>query len=412
MQPEAITEEQHPQPKVWALSMLAEMLKAGPPQLDEIIHCLEGIGDIKKFVAIVQMLMPESEQEIMSKPRNRRIYQFVYNFGQKYYPLPANTDISPKEWIRGIPVELLGLSYTAYHDQNMRPGFMMLLALCPYPFEGDARDNHDDDIPFDPFDPMKSAQFLFDKENFKPSAKDVKWTRQWIGNLAINGEWVAPAGFKIVKVADNKVKITNVVDTPEARETLRKVILCAQKAGIEVKVPHVGQTARQKMVGARMPYLDVVARIVGAEMAGKIPKAGWTPEELHKMTDRTIYDGVGLFADWACANTGCIVLDSNYDDCDFADGEMGPLFKWTKKNVDILTEQYPIVKEIRKKMDHIVAWLEEDQASRFTGLLDLCIKNSPAEAHKRRKVGAYRDPMERMIELEQNFDEEDDEDED
>jgi hypothetical protein len=63
-------------------------------------------------------------------------------------------------------------------------------------------------------------------------------------------------------------------------------------------------------------------------------------------------------------------------------------------------------------MDHIVAWLEEDQAPRFTGLLDLCIKNSPAEAHKRRKVGAYRDPMERMIELEQNFDEEDDEDED
>ena len=115
--------------------MLAEMLKAGPPQLDEIIHCLEGIGDIKKFVAIVQMLMPESEQEIMSKPRNRRIYQFVYNFGQKYYPLPANTDISPKEWIRGIPVELLGLSYTAYHDQNMRPGFMMLLAL-PLSFRG------------------------------------------------------------------------------------------------------------------------------------------------------------------------------------------------------------------------------------------------------------------------------------
>jgi hypothetical protein len=59
-------------------------------------------------------------------------------------------------------------------------------------------------------------------------------------------------------------------------------------------------------------------------------------------------------------------------------------------------------------MDHIVAWLEEDQVSRFTELLDLCIRNSPAEAHKRTKVAPYCDPMERAIALEENFEEDDD----
>jgi hypothetical protein len=405
MQPDAIIKEQHPQPKVWALSMLAEMLKVGPPQLDEIIKCLEGIGDIKKFVALVQMLLPEHEKEIMAARRNKRVYKFCYFFGQKYYPLPANMDCPPDVWTYGIPVELLGFSYTAYHDMGMRPGYQMLLSLLVYPFEGDERDAEDDDIPYDPFDPMAKMNFQLARENYKPSAKDVKWLRQMIGSLSIGASWVAPIGFKVVKTDENKIKITNVKDTPEAKEMLRRVLMNAEKAGIEVKAPRVGKTAKQKLIGARIPYLDSIARIVGAEMAGRIPKTGWTPEELHQMTDGTIYDGVGAFADWACFQTGCVVLDSNYDNCQYQEGDGDPTFKWTKYNVERLTKDYPKVKEIRKKMDHIVAWLEEDQVSRFTGLLNYCLEHAPEEKERKKWVRQY-DPMERLIELEQVLEEE------
>jgi hypothetical protein len=400
MQPDEIIKEHHPQPKVWALSMLAEMLMVGPPQLNEIVRALEGIKDVEKFVALVDLLLPEHKAEIMGVKRNRRVYQFCYHFGHKYYPLPANTDCSPEMWTQGIPVEIFGLSYTAYHDMNMRPGFMMLLALTVYPFQGDERDGEDDDIPYDPFDPMKAMKFQLDRMNYKPSAKDVKWLREMIKPLPIGGVWAAPAGFAVTKTADDAIKITKVLDKPEAKELVRRTIMVAEKAGITVKAPRTGKTAKQKMVGARMPFIDSIARIVGAEMAGKIPKSGWSPEELHKMTDGTIYDGVGIFADWALSQTGCIMMDSNYENCDYNEGDMEPIFQWTKRNVEILTSDYPKLNLIREKMDHIVGWLEEDQVSRFTGLLRLCIEKSPPEAYKRTNYKIDYDPVEHFIPLE------------
>ena len=47
-------EAQSPQPEGWALSLLADVLKAGPPQLTEIIGCLEQIETVKEFRAISQ----------------------------------------------------------------------------------------------------------------------------------------------------------------------------------------------------------------------------------------------------------------------------------------------------------------------------------------------------------------------
>jgi len=409
MQPQILDSEQRPLPKAWALSYFAEILKVGPPQLNEIIKCLEGVGDIEKFIELVRMLLPEHEKEIMQVPRNKRVYQFCFWFGQKYYPLPANTDCSPSLWTQGIPVELLGFSYTAYHDMNMRPGFVMLLSLIIYPFEGDERDGEDDDVPYDPFDPMKSIKFINERDNYKVRKSDIKWTKDLVTSLAIDGVWIAPVGYKIVKTGENKIKITNIVDTPEARELVRRTIMVAAKAGIEVKAPRTGKTAKQKLIGPRMPLLDSVARIVGTEMASKIPAAGWTPEELHLMTDGTIYDGVGVFADWACSNTNTTMLDSNYEDAKYNEGDTEPIFKWTQRNVDFLTHDYPRVKEIREKMDHIVDWLEADQVGRFTGLLDHCLRNT--EAHARKKVERYYDPHEKVIDLEQlDTAEEDEED--
>ena len=270
-------EAQSPQPEGWALSLLADMLKVGPPLLTEIIGCLEQIETVKEFRALVRMLLPEYESEIMSAPRNRRVYKFCYYFGQEYYPLPANIDCHPADWVNGMPVELLAMSYSAYHELQMRPGYLLLLSLVIYPYEGDERD-------------------------------------------------------------------------------------------IEEEIPSNG---------ARVPLLDLAQRIVGEEIVNRITRDGWTPEELHRMTDRTRFDGVGAFADWTCSDTGCVMLDSSYENCDYEEGSGEPTFLWTKHNVDILTSEWPKVQEIRGKIDNTVEWLEADPIGRFRELLDFLLKSEP-----------------------------------
>jgi hypothetical protein len=257
------------------------------------------------------MLLPEYESEIMSAPRNRRVYKFCYYFGLEYYPLPANTDCHPADWVNGMPVELMAMSYSAYHELQMRPGYILLLSLVIYPYEGDERD-------------------------------------------------------------------------------------------IEEEVPSNG---------AKVPLLDLVQRIVGEDSINRIPKDGWTSEELHRITDGTKYDGVGAFADWACSNTGCVVLDSSYENCDYEEGSGEPTFLWTKRNVDILTSEWPRVQEIRGKIDHIVEWLEADPIERFRELLEFLLKTEPAKTRKRRKRGYY-DPFEHHCELDQDNGEEEDDDRD
>jgi hypothetical protein len=308
-----VEEAQSPQPEGWALSLLADMLKAGPPMLSEIIGCLKQVETVKEFRELTRMLLPEYESAIMAAPRNRRVYKFCYYFGIEYYPLPANTDCPPADWVSGMPVELMAMSYSAYHELQMRPGYLLLLSLVIYPYEGDERD--------------------IEEEN----------------EVSFNG--------------------------------------------------------------ARVPLLDTVQRIVGEEIVNRIPKDGWTAEELHRMTDETKYNGVGAFADWACSSTGCVVLDSSYENCDYEEGSGEPTFLWTKHNIDILTEQWPRVQEIRGKIDHLVEWLERDQITHFRELLDFLLKTEPIKTKKRRKRGYY-DPFEHHCELDQDTGEEEEDDQD
>ena len=309
MQGRKIDEAQSPQPEGWALSLLAEVLKAGPPQLSEIIGCLEQVETVKEFRELVRMLLPEYESEIMSVPRNRRVYKFCYYFGIEYYPLPANTGCPPADWVSGMPVELMAMSYSAYHEFAMRPGYLLLLALVIYPYEGDERDLEE----------------------------DIPWN------------------------------------------------------------------------GARVPLLDLVQRMVGEDLVRRIPKDGWTAGELHRMTDGTKYDGVGAFADWACSSTGCVVLDSNYENCDYEEGSGEPTFLWTKHNVDILTSEWPRVQEIRGKIDQIVEWLEADYIGHFKELLDFLLKTKHINTKKKIK-STYGAPFEHHCALDQDTGEEEDDD--
>ena len=390
---------QSPQPEGWALSMLAEMLKVGPPLLSEIVECLQGIESIEAFVDLVRMLLPEREAEIMSAPRNKRVYKFCFYFGKKYYPLPANTDCPPSEWTDGMPVELMGMSYSAYHNLAMRPGYLMLLALVVYPYEGDERDEEDDSVPFNPLYSTTGK--------YKPSARDVAWLKDLLESLSKGGEWIAPMGFRITKISETEIELKQAVDSDNVRETIARTLLIAEKLGITAKFKTTGRTAKEKLSAARIPILDLVQRSVGEEIVRRIPAAGWHPEDLHKMTDNTKYDGVGHFADWACSMTGCILLDTSYENCNWVEGEGAPIFKWTKYNVDILTQQWPKVQEIRGKIDHLVEWLETDPQSHFPELVNFLL----IHPHKPDKVKLHQyDHEEHWCDLEQESGEEEEDD--
>ena len=154
---------------------------------------------------------------------------------------------------------------------------------------------------------------------------------------------------------------------------------------------------KRRAAGPRIPLLDKVQRLVGVELAGKIPADGWDPEWLRQATDGTKYDGAGQFADWACSRTGCVVLDCSYADCSYIEGDGEPVFLWTRGNVDMLTKEWPRVKQVRGMIDRIVAWLEDDMERHFGELLSfLLAKKQPSP-----KKGNYYDECDHFCPLEQ-----------
>jgi len=179
-----------------------------------------------------------------------------------------------------------------------------------------------------------------------------------IESLADGGEWIAPMGFSVIKVDAHTIQLKQAIDTPDVKETIRRTLLIAERAGITAKFSRTGRKAEEKISGARIPLLETVKRMVGTDLVKLIPKNGWAKEVLHTATDGTRYDGVGHFADWVCQATGCTVLDSNYEDCHYQEGDTEPYFKWSERNVKLLTEEWPKAQEYRKKIDHIVQWLE------------------------------------------------------
>jgi hypothetical protein len=310
MRPPAVEKAQTPLPEAWPLSTLAKKLQIGPPLLAELLKCFTNIDDIEKFVAIIREFLPEHENEILSEPRFGRLYKFCYLFNKRYFPLPVFMhEAALGQFVASLPLELMGMSYSAYHDLGMRLGYALLLALVIYPYEGDWRDEEDDRVPFDPAD--------LPKGKYEPSESDIAWVVDLVESLSIGGQWVAPMGFAVVKVGERKIKLMDAVDSPEVKETIRITLEIAKTAGIEAEFSRSGRTAEQKLNGAKVPLFEMIQGVVGEQLVKMIPPTGWEPDTLHKMTDGTPYEGLGDYADWVCSNTGCIVLDTDYGDCEY-----------------------------------------------------------------------------------------------
>lgn len=366
---------QSPQPKNWALSVLASKLKTGPPVLSELLGAFTGVEEMCGFLELIMRYLQGHEVEILSERGNVRLYRFCELWSKRYFPLlPYSHDQSVGDFVGSMPIGLLGMSYTAYHELAMRPGYILLLSLLVYPYEGDERDEEDDRVPFDP-----AAKPV---GKYKPSSADVRWLTDLVGNLAVNGEWVAPMGFAVVKVSNNNIELRDAKNTPEVKETIARTLLVAEKAGIEVKFKRTGRTSQEKINGARVALVDAVRQMVGDGLVKLMPPSGWTRDHLHRMTDGTLYDGVGAFADWVFGDTGCVILDANYENCSYVGGMGDPYFRWSKYNVDKLTKQWSQVRQTREKIDNIVEFIEGDPGARFSELLELLCSQKPKRSKK------------------------------
>lgn len=161
--------------------------------------------------------------------------------------------------------------------------------------------------------------------------------------------------------------------------------------------------------GARVALLDLVSQKIGKSIMRHILKGGWTPAELHKMTDGTQYDGIGSFADWVFAKTGCYMLDANWDNCAYIEGWSEPVFEWSQYNVESLAAQYPKANKILSDIDRIVKWLEKNLDFNFDHLVRYLESNYRPEEKREIPSRAY-DHYE-MVSLEMVYDEDDYEEE-
>ena len=278
-------------PAAWTLERVAAKLRIGPPALSELMNCCMEFKKIEAFLELIRVYLPQHEEEILSQPRDQRLHQFCYLFGKRYFRLPPfASDADLGNFAVSMPVTLAAMSHDAYHELELRPGYLLLLSLVVYPYAGCEMDEYDE---------------------------------------------------------------------------------------------------KERPAGPRVPLLDKVHRLVGAELAKRIPESGWDTAWLHQATDGTKYDGVGQFADWACSRTGCTVLDCSYSDCSYIEGSGEPVFLWSRGNVDMLTEEWPRVKQIRGAIDRIVAWLEEDPERNFEELVHFLLSKKQPKEKKRNDYDAW-----------------------
>lgn len=255
-----------PTAPVYPLSVLARRLLVCPPSIAYILDLLENSEVIVAFMELVSEYLPDHEEEIRTVDVDSRIPLFTQYFGQRYFPLADETlldDYPLEDFVRQIPVDLMGFSYDDYHEFiDFRTGYILLLSLIESPLSDDSE-------------------------------------------------------------------------------------------------------------GDRVAILSYVSDLLGRDIVSLIPDDGWTPKQLHELTDGTKFEGVGIFADWVHSQTDCWVLDANYSEYE---GEL-----WYPNTVSGLTEQWPRVREIQDKIAHVVEFIEGNLKKRFLELLNILLDVNTSE---------------------------------
>ena len=244
---------------VYPLANLARLLVTGPPSIAYLVELVENSEVVSAFMELVCQYLPDHEEEIRAVDIDDRIRVFSHYFGSRYFPLSDQVvdEFTLEDFMRQIPVELMGFTYDDFHGfMDFRTGYILLLSLVESPF--------------------------------------------------------------------------------------------AEEGG-----------------GSRVPIIAHVGDLLGSDIAGQIPADGWTPDQLHKLTDETTFEGVGNFADWIHSQTDCWMLDANYYEYE---GET-----WHPDIVSGLAEQWPRVQEIQDKYHRVAEFIEENPKKHFLELLNILL---------------------------------------
>ncbi len=127
---------------------------------------------------------------------------------------------------------------------------------------------------------------------------------------------------------------------------------------------------RDGIPGPRIPILEAVGNIVGEGLVRLIPPKGWPPADLHRTTDGTEFDGLGLFADWVAGNTGCYLLDVMGENL-----ETGEYVEWDPDTVEQMTNDWQEATEILDKIHQVALHLEQEPETTFRRLMALLLDN-------------------------------------
>ena len=124
------------------MTELVRKLLCWPPSVSRLIGMLGSCEDFARFVEIVDRYLPEHRALILSySAMEDQVANFAVEFKEKYFPLYRSLEdgmVEEYEQITmGIPVEVHGLPYNAYHELDwFRPGILLLTSLLDIEKEG------------------------------------------------------------------------------------------------------------------------------------------------------------------------------------------------------------------------------------------------------------------------------------
>lgn len=100
------------------------------------------LGNHRAYVAfreIVREIFPEAEAEIMGvaetggSRESARVWAFLHKVEAEYFPCYEVDEY--EQVVCGIPFVRNGWSYDRFHELDLRPGELLLFALCAQPYE-------------------------------------------------------------------------------------------------------------------------------------------------------------------------------------------------------------------------------------------------------------------------------------
>jgi hypothetical protein len=124
-----------------SLRGLAKALRRAPVAPTSVASLLERQEDLLAFRRIVREIFPEDEAQIWSARangsdrENARVWEFLHRVEAAFFPTYECDEY--QQVVCGISIVRNAWGYERFHELDLRPGELLLVALCAYPYDDD-----------------------------------------------------------------------------------------------------------------------------------------------------------------------------------------------------------------------------------------------------------------------------------